>query len=282
MRKGFGKIFCLLICSATIFVMCTPSQQVMKPREIKAMSIEELYDSITTNDETFGTFSGKFSASYSTSTTAHSFKGQIRLIRDSVIWISVSPGLGVELLRVLLTPDSVFFMNRIHKQYYEGTYSVIKNKLNIDFNFNAIQSVLLNDFLMYPFTVSDTLEYLNNMNISRHHKSIKLQTHKDKALKKELKRNENVALVYIEYIFDSQFKKMTSIDLREYEFDRTLKLEYSQYDSTAFHVVPDDIVFKYTDEKSFVNFDMHYSKKQFDKDVNLPFKVPDKYKPIQF
>ena len=35
------------------------------------------------------------------------FTLNVRMARDSVIWMSISPALGVEAARVLLTPDSV-------------------------------------------------------------------------------------------------------------------------------------------------------------------------------
>ena len=36
-----------------------------------------------------------------------SFTLNVRMAKDSVIWMSISPALGVEAARILLTPDSV-------------------------------------------------------------------------------------------------------------------------------------------------------------------------------
>lgn len=277
-----GKVLGFVLGSIFILTMCTPSQQVMKPREIKSLTVEELYDSLTINDGKYDTFVGKFSASYSTENTSHSFKGQLRIVRDSVIWISISPGLGVELLRAVLRPDSVFFMNRIHKQYYKGSYSVVKKAVNVDFNFTALQSVLLNEFFLYPFNIQDTVAFLNNMDINRHQKSIKLQSHKEKELKKELKKNPNSDLIYLQYILDAASKKMSGIDLREYKFSRALKLSYTEYDTSKTYLMPDNIIMNFKEAETFVNFDLHYTKKQFNRNVNIPFTIPEKYKPINF
>lgn len=272
----------LFLSVLIIFTMCAPSHQVMKPREIKSLSVEDLYDSLTINDGNFDQFIGKFTASYKTETTSHSFKGQVRIKRDSVIWMSISPGLGVELLRVVLKPDSVFFMNRINKEYYKGSYSVIKKAVNVDFNFTAIQSVLLNEFILYPFNVTDTVAFLNAMDISRHQKSIKLQSHKDKEVKKELKKSTNPNLIYLKYVLDAASKKMAEIDLRDYKYSRNLKLSYSNYDTTKAFLVPEDLIMNFSEGESYVNYNMHYSKIQFDKKVSCPFNIPSKYKSVTF
>ena len=42
----------------------------------------------------------------------------IRIIKDSLIWISVKAGLGIEIFRTIITPDSVRYINHINKQYF--------------------------------------------------------------------------------------------------------------------------------------------------------------------
>ncbi|HAR20844.1 MAG TPA: DUF4292 domain-containing protein, partial [Cytophagales bacterium] len=39
----------------------------------------------------------------------------IRIRKDSVIWISVNPALGIEVVRALITKDSIFVIDKIHK-----------------------------------------------------------------------------------------------------------------------------------------------------------------------
>ena len=47
-----------------------------------------------------------------------SLKGQLRIQSDSLIWLTFSPALGIEAARVLLTNDSVKFINRLNKTYF--------------------------------------------------------------------------------------------------------------------------------------------------------------------
>ena len=42
----------------------------------------------------------------------------IRVKKDSVIWVSLKAPLGIEVLRTLITPDSIYFMSRMDKTYF--------------------------------------------------------------------------------------------------------------------------------------------------------------------
>ena len=50
------------------------------------------------------------------------FTLSVRMARDSAIWVSLSPALGVELARILLTPDSVQLISKVpmNKFVYMG------------------------------------------------------------------------------------------------------------------------------------------------------------------
>ena len=47
--------------------------------------------------------------------------------KDSLIWASVSAPFGIELLRTVLTKDSVFYVNRTNKTYFKKPISHILN-----------------------------------------------------------------------------------------------------------------------------------------------------------
>jgi hypothetical protein len=74
-----------------------------------------------------------------------SFSATIRMARDSVIWVSISPALGVEVARLKLTPDSVFLISKVpnNKFHYAGDYSAIADWLNTPIGFSDLQDVLI-------------------------------------------------------------------------------------------------------------------------------------------
>ena len=68
---------------------------------------------------------------------------QLRMRKDSVIWISVSAILGLEALRVQLTPDSLKLINRLTSSYFLGQVSALSSQYNIPLTFEEIQNALL-------------------------------------------------------------------------------------------------------------------------------------------
>ena len=51
-----------------------------------------------------------------------SFSATVRMVPDSAVWMSLSPALGVEVARMLLTRDSLFVLSKIpgNRWYYAG------------------------------------------------------------------------------------------------------------------------------------------------------------------
>jgi hypothetical protein len=73
----------------------------------------------------------------------------IRMKKDSLIWISVT-GVGFEVARGLITPDSIVFMDKFHKQYFVFTYEQLSRRYNFELSFQLLQSVIVGNL---PFPV---------------------------------------------------------------------------------------------------------------------------------
>ncbi len=69
----------------------------------------------------------------------------IRIRKDSVIWMSLRSGTGIEGVRALITPDSIFVVNRLEKQYHRYSFEQLSKKFNFQFDFDLLQSLLVGD-----------------------------------------------------------------------------------------------------------------------------------------
>ena len=67
---------------------------------------------------------------------------QIRIKKDSVIWISVKAPLGIEVFRTMITPDSIYYMSRMNKTYFVKNISHIKEVVKADVSFIKLQEIL--------------------------------------------------------------------------------------------------------------------------------------------
>jgi len=73
------------------------------------------------------------------------FKVNARMRRDSALWLSITPALGVEAARLLLTPDSVLFYSKVpgNRFAYRGGFAAIDSLLGTEITYDMVQRILL-------------------------------------------------------------------------------------------------------------------------------------------
>jgi len=59
----------------------------------------------------------------------------IRIKKDSLIWISVSPSIGIEATRMLISKDTAIIINRMDKEYYVFNFQEISRYFNFKVDF---------------------------------------------------------------------------------------------------------------------------------------------------
>ena len=69
--------------------------------------------------------------------------GQLRLRRDSVLWLSANK--FIELGRAKFTPDSVFVYAKVLNRYFEGTYSDLRDKTGVATDFATLQALFIGE-----------------------------------------------------------------------------------------------------------------------------------------
>ena len=71
--------------------------------------------------------------------------GQIRMRKDSLIWLTVTATMGVEVLRAKVSNDSVWFINRMEKTYLAEPLDSVSAQLGIPLSLPWVQTMLLNN-----------------------------------------------------------------------------------------------------------------------------------------
>lgn len=79
----------------------------------------------------------------------------LRMQKDSCIWISIRPVLGIELVRVLITPDSVKMINFFKKTLTVRSADSLQQLLNIPYDFSTLQDLLVGNPVMLGDSVTD-------------------------------------------------------------------------------------------------------------------------------
>lgn len=90
--------------------------------------------------------------------------------RDSIIWVSAKGPFGIEIFRAQLTPDSLYFLNRINKTYFIKSTSNAQSFISTSASFYDLQDFISNNITIprdnYKFTVDEEGFHLSQDSIS--------------------------------------------------------------------------------------------------------------------
>lgn len=81
---------------------------------------------------------------------------QLRAKKDSLIWFSVSPGLGVEAVRGLLSQEKIQILNRMGNEDINLSYGEFERRYGIKLSLGLVQNILWGDS-PYPASYEDRL-----------------------------------------------------------------------------------------------------------------------------
>ncbi|MEE4255846.1 MAG: DUF4292 domain-containing protein [Bacteroidales bacterium] len=265
-----ASVYLVLLVLVNIIGGCSSKRQIIK-EPLKEAGSTYLLEKLAENELKFDWFSAKFSIDYIYDKKLTEFKGQIRIRKDSIIWLSFSPALGIEMARLKITNDSVFFMNRINKTYLKGDYKFINDYLQTNIDFDILQSFVIgNDFQFYEKTrfraFIDNQEY-------------RLSTMERHKLKNYVKQDETIKAFIQNIWLNPDNFKITRVNIREFNNDKRLDALYGNFKEHEGQLFPFDIIFEITaDEKIIVEVD--YSRITIGEALSFPFTIPSKYERI--
>lgn len=129
-------------------------------KKLRRMGSEKLYNEVVAHYLDYKNVNfKKMTITYEEGKKKQEFRGSVRILKDSIIWLSISK-MGIEGVRVLLTPSKVSFIDRLHRQYMTTDYSYLNQKFHLELNFYLIQSILMNQLPEYR-VINDNPFYKN-------------------------------------------------------------------------------------------------------------------------
>ena len=180
----------------------------------------------------------------------------LRIRKDSVIWLSISALLGIEVARVQITPDSLRLMNRINKTYWIGDFEDVENTYGIPAVYEQLEGALVGQI---------SLENQNMTSIVSDNQYL---------LFNKSKKETPQFKVWI----DNRFLIQTF--LLEDKLEHSLKISYLDYEKRAQRWVPLklNLFLANIDKQTEATF--IYSKVSFNKPKKVNFTIPESYVPM--
>ena len=84
--------------------------------------------------------------------------GQLRMRHDSLIWLSVTATMGVEVLRAKVSNDSIWFVNRMEKTYLAEPLDTLSTQLGMPLSLPLLQTLLLDNNQGLPPVENQTVQ----------------------------------------------------------------------------------------------------------------------------
>ena len=93
--------------------------------------------------------------------TANDLSGQLRMRKDSLMWLSVTATMGMEVLRAKVSNDSVWVLNRIEKTYLAEPLDTVASRLGIPLSLPLVQALLFDNNEGIPPVENQTVQLKN-------------------------------------------------------------------------------------------------------------------------
>jgi hypothetical protein len=242
---------------------------------LKKENIRTLAAQIKANELVYKWLSARISVDLTIDSSSDSFTANLRMRKDSVIWISVSK-LGIKGAQLMLTQDSAMVINYRAGTYAKEDFDSINARLNNDIDYEMLQSVLEGSCMEFYSDTAKMKSYFDG-------KQYIISTIRKRKLKRVLYRNKTVhSKDDAQFIFlDPTTFHITHVRIEDFVNHRTFDAEYSDFQKVDSLMFPYHIQYKITAEK-IIKVDMQYKNVEFKPQEEVPFNIPKKYGRVHY
>lgn len=207
----------------------------------------------------FEYFSGKARINYKDDELDIKAKANIRIRKDSAIWISFS-SVGIQGARCLINRDSITIMNMVKKEYQVFYYDTLSKQFNFDVNYEAIQAAALANLIVDRESKDDVLNEADFYILRQLRDSVSIQNY------------VNTRTMKIERVEMLQQASKNRAVIRYYDFQMMQEDNAFPYSSFI------SLFYKADGRTLNTVIEFEYQKAEIeDKALKFPFTIPKKY-----
>ena len=255
----------LLLLSLFLVQACTPKVNLPEgaPPYLKT---KDLIEKAKAKSLSFKSLKLSGKGRYQTESSRQSFRFEIRMAKDSLIWIDLAdPILGLKVARAVLTAEEGAYFNRLDRTFSRGSSAELAQKVGFQFDFKPLMAVLSASFLDGDF------EWYQDYQVSYYGLSNLPQT------PDQVPPPPGEPQLF--QTFDAEYFRPLSYRIARPQFGQNLLIElkeYQDFESTRF---PSKIHLEYI-EKSEMVLDLELTSVSVDEKLSYPFRIPNGYEPI--
>jgi hypothetical protein len=220
-------------------------------RSEKKMLISELEE----NRILYSTFNGKAKTKLEVNNKTFNATLNLRIKHQEAIWISVTAFLGIEVARILITPDRIKILNRLQSEYIDKPFDYIYNFTSKELGFNEIEALL----------IGNTMDLAFNPQVEFYHTSLGYEA-----------QSMNADLGFL-----MQFGKDFRLSQNRFTQESTnqnLTSNYNDFQIIMNQSIPKNIELIIKANKLDLNAVMDYNNINLNEELSLPFQIPSGFK----
>lgn len=133
------NISILLVVLVLTISSCKSTKSTSSSEAISSMNIKKLNALLSKNAFEYKYFTAKARVNIDNQT----FTANIRMQKDSIVWISFTGPFNIEGARVKITPTNFEMVNKLNASYYNMPLSYIQNYIPINASFELIENLII-------------------------------------------------------------------------------------------------------------------------------------------
>ena len=284
----FVLIVFLLI--AIGFSSCKTSREIATTN-LKPLGTARLLKNIEENSLVYESLSiSRINAQFSGNQSKTSFRISLKAIKDQKILGSITK-LNIPVGRVLLTPDSVIYVNYIDRNYFVDDYTFLSNFLNIDLDFFTIQSIISNsafsyrnddkdkDFRAFSTSVESGMYVLQS---EKERKMYKMdEKEKTGKIERRLKRLDDNALILQKMSFNPTNFALVKLLIEDKTNNRKMEMIFDEFVKIMDKDYPGAVDMSFNSESDNIVLKLRMNGFSTEKLDSLNLEIPEKYQQIK-
>jgi len=277
-------VFLFFLCF--IFSCKSTNKISYKYKKIERLSVKHLLNNVFKAEVNYNSlFIKKSSILVDQNGKTNNLKSSIKIDKENFIQISLNAPLGIELIRSVITKDSVKFVNFHNKEFFFDDISNINKMLKINYSYNVLQRILSNRFFgLYDFDDKDVLYSDRQYKIKRDSNFYILSTfYKKNNNEKYIKvayDNANISLYQICKIDPNTFKVIYNC-VKDIDNNFVLEVRYSKFKIYDTRLFPSRMQISLKTKKNDYKLYLKISNISFDVPLNYNIRILKKYKNIK-
>ncbi|SDK76677.1 protein of unknown function [Salinimicrobium catena] len=252
------KLQILLFTFALVLASCGSKKAEMGTTAPEDEAVAKVVANHYQNEVDFNTLQGKLNVRYTTEEKDQSVTVNFRMKKNDTIWMS-GQLLGIPLAKVMITPNSVQFYEKIGKTYFDGDFKFLSELLGTPLDYQKVQNLILGQ------AIYDLRE--ERYKLSESSRGYQLQPSAETFLKKL-------------FLLDAGSYKALAQQIGEEKSNRSVTVTYPEYKKIGQQLFPGEIQIVANEGAQNTRIDMQFRGIDLNVPVSFPFSIPSGYEEI--